>query len=93
MIEYPDDTSSLVESQGIKSFVNSSIQNMAAFYITDKDGNPFESYSALSNTTSSDMYCGGKQWTPQRNDYCIVREDESKIEKGGHWNASASING
>lgn len=94
VIEYPDDTSSLVESQGIKSFVNSSIQNMAAFYITDKDGHTFESYSALSNTTSSDMYCGGEQWTPQRNDYCIVRKDETQVEQvGGQWNATASING
>lgn len=55
---------------------------MAAFYITDISGQPFESYSALSNTTSSDMYCGGKQWTPQRNDYCIVREDETQTGEG-----------
>ena len=85
IIEYPNDTSSLVESQGIKSFVNSSIQNIAAFYITNSNNQPFETYTQLTSTTSADMYCGGKQWTPQRNDYCIVREDESVVEKGGHW--------
>lgn len=76
-----DDERKLVEMRGIKAFVNSSIQNIAAFYITKNiSGDQFDSYSELTSTPSSSIYCGGKLWIPQRNDYCIVKEDETRAE-------------
>lgn len=58
-----------------KNFVNSSINNLAAFYITkDSAGNAFETYAQLIATTV--YYSGGIVRTPTRNDYCIVRADE-----------------
>lgn len=60
-----------------KSFVNSSINNLAAFYITkDAAGNPFNTYAELSSATT--FYSGGITRVPTRNDYCIVLKDETK---------------
>lgn len=60
-----------------KSFVNSSINNLAAFYITkDSAGNPFNTYAELSSATT--FYSGGITRVPTRNDYCIVLKDETK---------------
>ena len=59
-----------------KNFVNSSINNIAAFYITSNaSGDAFESYAQLSTATV--FYSGGQSRTPTRNDYCIVRTDEN----------------
>lgn len=59
-----------------KDFVNSSINNIAAFYITkNANGDPFENYNELITTTT--YYSGGEVRIPTRNDYCIVRVDEN----------------
>ena len=64
-----------------KNFVNSSINAIAAFYITyDSQGNPFPTKAALSSATT--FYSGGEVRVPIKNDYCLVLADET------HDNAS-----
>lgn len=59
-----------------KAFVNSSINNFAAFYITkNANGDSFESYNELITTTV--YYSGGEVRIPSTNDYCFVRTDET----------------
>lgn len=60
-----------------KDFVNSSIQNVAAFYITkNAAGDPFATKAELNAATV--FYSGGVVRVPTRNDYCVVLADESK---------------
>ena len=60
-----------------RNFVNSSINNMAAFYITyNAEGNAFPTRASLLNATT--FYYGGQPRTPTQNDYAIVLSDESK---------------
>lgn len=60
-----------------KDFVNSSINNIAAFFITkDAQGSPFNTKAELDSTTV--FYSGGEVRVPTRNDYCVVLADESK---------------
>lgn len=65
-----------------KAFVNSSIQNMAAFYVTsDAQGNPFSTKADL--VASTTVYIDGVEAVPGVHDYCIVLEDESKHTVSG----------
>ena len=65
-----------VTSEGIANFVNSSINALAAYYITyDAQGSPFPTRSALMNATT--FYYNGAVRTPTQNDYCIVLADEN----------------
>ena len=81
-----------------KDFVNSSINNVAAFYITaDSNGNAFETYAQLSTATV--FYSGGQVRTPTRNDYCVVRSDENHdnattryIYQGSQWEFQYIVN-
>lgn len=81
-----------------KDFVNSSINNVAAFYITaDANGNAFETYAQLSTATV--FYNGGQVRTPTRNDYCVVRSDENHdnattryIYQGSQWEFQYIVN-
>lgn len=81
-----------------KDFVNSSINNIAAFYITSNaSGDAFESYAQLSTATV--FYSGGQSRTPTRNDYCIVRKDENHnnattryIYQGSQWEFQYIVN-
>lgn len=58
-----------------ESFVNSSINNMAAFYDTaDAQGNPFATKAAL---VAGPWYNKGELRTPTTNDYALVSEDET----------------
>lgn len=60
-----------------KDFVNSSVENVAAYYITrDAAGNPFNDKGQLNDATV--FYSGGQVRTPTRNDYLVVLNDESK---------------
>ena len=60
-----------------KDFVNSSINNMAAFYITsDAQGEAFATRADLLNATA--YYYGGQPRMPTQNDYAIVLADESQ---------------
>ena len=58
-----------------KAFVNSSINNMAAFYITSNAiGNPFPNRTSL---IAGPWYFQGEERTPTQNDYALVTEDET----------------
>lgn len=60
-----------------KNFVNSSINNIAAFYITkDAQRNAFETHAQLFSATV--FYSAGEVRVPTKNDYCIVRTDETQ---------------
>lgn len=73
-----------------KDFVNSSINNMAAFYITsDVAGDPFATRAAL---IAGPYYFRGQLRTPTQNDYALVSEDETHDDltsrymyDGGQW--------
>lgn len=59
----------------IAEFVNSSINNLAAFYLTkDAQGNAFPTKAALDAATT--FYNGGVARSPTKNDYLIVLADE-----------------
>lgn len=71
---------SATDQLATRSFVNSSINALAAFYITyNADGAAFPSKAALFGAKA--FYQGGKTRVPTQNDYAIVLADESK-EKG-----------
>lgn len=60
-----------------KNFVNSSINNMAAFYITkNAAGDPFSTYAELMSATV--FYNDGEVRVPTKNDYAMVLHDETK---------------
>lgn len=60
-----------------KSYVNSSLNSIAAFYITkDQAGNAFETKAQLFDAAT--VYSGGEARIPTRNDYAIVRVDETQ---------------
>ncbi len=62
-----------------KAFVNSSINALAAFYITsDAAGDAYASKAAL--TGAATFYSGGKPRVPTQNDYAIVLADESQAK-------------
>lgn len=59
-----------------KDFVNSSINNVSAYYITkNAAGDPFATKAELTGATV--FYSGGVVRMPTRNDYCVVLADES----------------
>lgn len=59
-----------------KCFVNSSINSLAAFYITkNAQGEQFATYSELSSATT--FYSGWVVRVPTQNDYTIVASDEN----------------
>ncbi len=60
-----------------KAFVNSTVNNMSAFYITvNQQGDAFPTYASLINATV--FYNGGKERIPTQNDYATVLADETK---------------
>jgi len=88
-----DEVEELIPSQasssnqlGDKAFINSSIENMAAFHVTKRIGSgtqedpyqfvPFDTKAELLATTV--VYIDGVAKNPGKNDYAIVLEDESK---------------
>ena len=65
-----------------KAFVNSSINALAAYYITkNAAGDPFATKAELNAATT--FYSGGAVRTPTTNDYCIVLADETKQSATG----------
>ena len=59
-----------------KAFVNSSINSVAAYYITkNANGDQFATYAELAAATT--FYSGGVSRVPTRNDYTIVASDEN----------------
>ena len=60
-----------------KAFVNSSINNYAAFYLTkNANGDAFGTYTELTSATM--FYYAVVEKTPTKNDYLVVLEDETK---------------
>ena len=69
-------STSLPTTAAVYDFVNSSIENVAAYYITkNAAGDSFDSEYELENT--SPYYSGGSVRVPTRNDYAIVLHDET----------------
>lgn len=59
-----------------KDFVNSSLNSIAAYFITkNANGDSFATKAELDSTTT--FYSGGVERVPTRNDYCIVIKDET----------------
>ena len=59
-----------------KAFVNSSINSIAAYFITkNANGDSFATKAEL--TAATTFYSGGVERVPTRNDYCIVIKDET----------------
>ncbi len=74
--EIPTDAS-VDNKLATQSFTNSSINNLAAFYITyNADNASFPSKAALTGATT--FYNDKKPRIPTTNDYAIVRADESQ---------------
>lgn len=86
-----------------KDWVNSTINSLAAFYITyNIGGDPFPKKSDLDNATT--FYSGGEVRVPTRNDYCLVNADETHDNKacryifqgvygqGGSWQFQFVVN-
>ena len=60
-----------------KAFVNSSINNYAAFYLTkNAKGDAFGTYAELTSTAK--FWNAGVERIPTKNDYLVVLEDETK---------------
>ena len=60
-----------------KAFVNSSINNYAAFYLTkNANGDAFGTYAEL--TSAIKFWNAGVEKTPSKNDYLVVLQDETK---------------
>ena len=60
-----------------KAFVNSSINNYAAFYLTkNANGDAFQTHGEMLLTGK--FYNAGVEKTPTKNDYLVVLEDETK---------------
>ena len=60
-----------------KNFVNSSINALAAYYLTkDAAGNAFDTKAQLDSATT--FYSGGVTRTPTQNDYAIIKADISQ---------------
>ena len=65
-----------------KAFVNSSINNYAAFYLTkNANGDAFGTYAELTSATK--FWNAGVEKTPTKNDYLVVLEDETKTTSLG----------
>lgn len=81
-----------------RDWVNSTINSLAAFYITkNAQGDPFATYSELASATT--FYSGGQVRVPTRNDYCLVISDENHdnascryIYQGTQWDFQFVVN-
>ena len=81
-----------------KDFVNSTINSLAAFYITkNAQGDPFATLAELQAATV--FYSGGEIRVPTRNDYCLVNADETHddaacryIYQGTQWEFQFVVN-
>ena len=87
-----------------RDFINSSINNVAAYYITkNADGDPFNTKAEL--TAATTFYSGGQERVPTRNDYCTILSDESQMAddlgrypttrytyQGSQWELSFIVN-
>lgn len=72
-----------------KAFVNSSINNMAAFYVTsDAAGDAFATKAALDG---GPWYFQGTERTPTTNDYALVMDDETHDNKTTRYMYDGSI--
>ena len=73
------DTTAIPTAAAVRSFVNSSINSMAAFYITkDIEGDAFATKAELDAAIASGIYySGGHLRDITNNDYCMVLADET----------------
>lgn len=81
-----------------KEYVDSQIKANASNYITkNASGNAFDTYNELENADT--FYCGGVEFTPTKNDYCLVRDDETQghtttryFYQNGQWEFQYVVN-
>lgn len=81
-----------------KNYVDDSINNVAAYYITkNTSGDSFDTKAELDETTV--YYSGGVMRVPTRNDYCIVSSDETHngartryTYQNGQWEFQYEVN-
>ena len=65
-----------------KAFVNSSINNYSAFYLTkNANGDAFQTHEELTSATK--FWNAGVEKTPTKNDYLVVLQDETKTTSLG----------
>lgn len=62
-----------------KDFVNSSIANMAAHYITS-DASGSSNFASVTALLVGPYYYGGQEHQPEKNDYAVVEADENHID-------------
>ena len=68
-----------VTSGGVYNYVNSSVNNVSAYYVTkNASGAPFDTKAVLDNATT--FYSGGVERVPTTNDYCVVLADISQAQ-------------
>ena len=81
-----------------KDYVDNSVNNVSAFYITkNAAGDQFATKAELDSTTV--FYSGGVVRVPTRNDYCIVASDETHNDartrytyQNGQWEFQYEVN-
>ena len=81
-----------------KNYVDNSVNNVAAFYITkNAAGDQFATKAELDSATV--FYSGGVVRVPTRNDYCIVASDETHNDartrynyQNGQWEFQYEVN-
>lgn len=69
-------TTKYPSSKAVADYVNSAVNNVAAYYLTkDSSGNQFQTKAQLTSATK--YYFNGSQRTPTLNDWTVVVADES----------------
>jgi len=78
-----------------KNFVNSSIQNMAAQYVTPTAAGDSQ-FASLAALNAGPWYHAGLSYTPTKNDYAIFINTDNSVWRAGfdgtQWNAQYKIN-
>lgn len=82
-----NDSNNAATTTAIREYVNSSINAVAAYYITsDAQGDAFATKAALDYATENNQcYYAGQIRTPTRNDYTIVIADETHSGKTARY--------
>ena len=62
-----------------KDFVNSSISNMAAHYITS-DASGSSNFASVAALVAGPYYYDGQEHQPEKNDYAVVEADENHVD-------------
>ena len=84
------DSAKAPSTTAVRQFVNSSIANNAANYVTSTTtGDNFSSVSALITTRA--YYYNGQAYWPKKNDYAIVADDENHDHKQARYICTGAV--